>query len=154
MNQPIEHCQNLPLLAPPARKGLMSRLFSLRVGGMLFRNTVVSCSVFAVGLIILWLLVRAGMDKVIAAGVSFLIANSLHYLLGRSWIFRGTERDIGTGYVLFLVNSAVGLLITMGLFALMLQLTQVHYLVTRTIVSLFAGLVVFLLNALLNFRQV
>ena len=154
MNQPIERCQELPLAAPPARKGIFSRVFSLRVGGMLFRNTVVSCSVFAIGLVILWLLVSIGMDNVIAAGISFLFANSLHYVLGRSWIFRGTDRDVGTGYVLFLVNSAVGLLITMGLFALMLQLTHVHYLVTRAIVSLFAGLVVFLLNALLNFRQV
>ena len=154
MSQSTERHCGAHASAQPARAGLARRIFSVRVGGMLFRNTVVSCSVFAIGLVILWLFVRMGMDKVIAAGVSFLIANSLHYVLGRSWIFRGTDRDVGTGYVLFLANSAIGLLITMGLYALLLQLTDLHYLVTRAIVSLFAGLVVFLLNALLNFRQV
>ncbi|BBF69403.1 GtrA family protein [Sphingobium sp. 3R8] len=134
--------------------GIMSRVFSLRAGAMLFRNTVVSCSVFVIGLGILWGLVNLGVGKVMAAGIGFIIANSLHYILGRSWIFRGTDRGVGAGYVLFLANSAVGLLITMGLYALFLHLTSVNYLVTRAVVSLFAGLVVFLLNALLNFRQV
>ncbi|MBA4089894.1 GtrA family protein [Sphingomonas sp. VDB2] len=134
--------------------GIMRRVFSLRAGAMLFRNTVVSCSVFVIGLGILWGLVNLGVGKVMAAGIGFIIANSLHYILGRSWIFRGTDRGVGAGYVLFLANSAVGLLITMGLYALFLHLTSVNYLVTRAVVSLFAGLVVFLLNALLNFRQV
>jgi hypothetical protein len=42
----------------------------------------------------------------------------------------------------------------MGLYAVLLHLTHWNYLVTRAIVSLFAGLVVFLLNALFNFRRV
>ena len=133
---------------------ILSRIFSLRVAAMLFRNTVVSCSVFAIGLAVLWGLVNLGVDKVGAAGIGFVIANSLHYILGRSWIFRGTDRDVGTGYIFFLANSGVGLLLTMGLYAALLHLTHRNYLVTRAIVSLFAGLVVFLLNALFNFRRV
>lgn len=134
---------------------IFRRLISARLGAMLVRNTIVSCSVFAVGLIVLWALVDlAGCDKVVAAGIGFMIANSLHYILGRSWIFRGTDRDMRTGYVLFLINSGIGLIVTTGLYAFLLHWTDVNYLVARIIVSLFAGLLVFVLNALFNFRQV
>ncbi|SFG14617.1 Putative flippase GtrA (transmembrane translocase of bactoprenol-linked glucose) [Novosphingobium sp. CF614] len=137
------------------RQGLAARLLSVRVGAMLMRNTVVSCFVFVIGLVTLWMLVSlAGVDEVIAAGIGFVIANTLHYALGRSWIFRGSERGLRTGYVLFLINAGVGLFVTMGLYALMLRFTAMNYLVARIVVSVFAGLVVFVLNAVLNFRQV
>ena len=139
----------------PASPGLARRLLSRRVAGMLLRNTVVSCAVFGLGLVVLWVLVDwAGTPKVAAAGMGFAVANTLHYALGRAWIFRGTDRGVGTGYVLFLVNSGVGLLVTMVLYAVLLDATQMNYLVARALVSLLAGLVVFLLNAALNFRQV
>ncbi|MEJ7933883.1 GtrA family protein [Sphingobium sp. AN558] len=137
----------------PSNSNILVRIFSRRVGAMLLRNTLVSCSVFMIGLLVLWMLVTLGSGKVVAAGIGFIIANTLHYILGRSWIFRGTDRGVGTGYILFLANSTVGLLITTGLYALLLHLTALNYLVARAIVSLFAGLIVFLLNALLNFRQ-
>lgn len=134
---------------------LLTRLLSMRVGAMLVRNTIVSCSVFAIGLFVLWAFVNfTSINKILAAGVGFMIANSLHYLIGRSWIFRGTDRDLRTGYILFLVNSSVGLLLTTGLYALLLKWSDVNYLVARIIVSLFAGLMVFILNAVFNFRQV
>lgn len=131
------------------------RFWNRRVGGMLIRNTVVSSSVFVVGLGVLWVLVEyAHMDEVIAAGVGFLVANSLHYLLGRYWIFAGSDRKLASGYVLFLMNSAVGLGVTMALFWVLITFTPMHYLVIRVVVSIFAGLIVFALNAALNFRQV
>ena len=135
--------------------GLLSRLLSLRVGAMLWRNTVVSCSVFVLGLGVLYALVQwAGFPEVPAAGIGFLTANTLHYLLGRAWIFRGTDRGRASGYALFLINAGVGLAVTMALNAALLELTSLHYLTARVIVSLFAGLVVFVLNAVFNFRQV
>jgi len=135
--------------------GLLSRLLSLRVGAMLRRNSVVSCSVFVVGLGVLYALVRwGGVPEVPAGGIGFLTANTLHYVLGRAWIFRGTERGRASGFALFLINAAVGLAVTMALYAALLALTPLHYLTARVIVSLFAGLVVFVLNAVFNFRQV
>lgn len=125
-----------------------------RVGAMLLRNTIVSSFVFLLGLALLWLLVRwGGMNAVLAAAIGFLIANSLHYALGRTWIFRGTDRGLRTGYLLFLINSGFGMAITVGLFAAFLHFTNIHYLVARFIVSVFAGLAMFVLNAVLNFRS-
>ncbi|GGZ10556.1 GtrA family protein [Novosphingobium colocasiae] len=140
--------------AEPAA-GLLRRVWSRPVGAMLARNTVVSTFAFIVGLAVLWVLVHlARADKVVSAGVSFVTANTLHYALGRSWIFAGTQRALHTGYALFLVNSGIGLAITLALFALMVEGAGVNYLVARVLVSVVAGLVMFLLNATVNFRRV
>lgn len=138
---------------PPV--SLARRVWTARVGAMLARNTVVSTLAFGVGLCVLWAMVHlAGADKVIAAGVSFVIANTLHYALGRSWIFAGTARALHTGYALFLVNSGIGLAITLALFAIMVNVMGMNYILARVLVSVVAGLVMFLLNATLNFRRV
>lgn len=134
---------------------MFARFFKRRVGGMLVRNTVVSSGVFLVGLAVLWLLVeRAGVDAVLATALSFLIANSIHYVFGRTWIFAGSDRRLSTGYALFLMNAVVGLAVTVGLFWVLTAFTPMNYLVARVIVSVFAGLAVFALNATVNFRQV
>ena len=134
---------------------MLKRLFKRRVGGMLWRNTVVSTGVFLVGLGVLWLMVeQGGVDPVVATGLSFLIANSIHYVFGRTWIFAGSDRKVSTGYVLFLGNAVVGLIVTVGLFWVLTEFTPMNYLVARVIVSVFAGLAVFVLNAVFNFRQV
>lgn len=137
------------------RGGLFARMITFRTGAMLLRNTVVSTSVFVIGLILLWVLVEfGGMDEVIAAGIGFLTANSIHYALGREWIFRGTDRAVSSGYALFLVNGGIGLGLTMTLYAALLELTAIDYLVARVLVSVIVGLVVFVLNAVWNFRVV
>lgn len=119
------------------------------------RNTIVSAGVFLLGLGVLWLLVeRAGMDEVIASGIGFLCANTLHYVLGRGWIFPGTDRAVASGFVLFLTNGAIGLALTMVLMAVLLAYTPIGYLIARIIVSIIAGLVIFVSNAVWNFRAV
>lgn len=121
---------------------------------MLARNTIVSCGIFAFDIALLWALVeRGGLGKVAAAAVAFVIANSIHYGFGRSWIFRGTDRAFASGYVYFLVNAAIGFAITISLFAAMVRWTPINYLVARVLVSVVSGLTVFLLNAVLNFRR-
>ncbi len=122
---------------------------------MLLRNTVVSTGVFLLGLAVLWVLVeKAGMNAVLATGLSFLVANSIHYIFGRTWIFAGSDRRLSTGYAIFLMNAMIGLAVTVGLFWVLTELTPMNYLVARVIVSVFAGLAVFGLNASINFRQV
>ncbi len=93
------------------------------------------------------------MGKVAAAALAFVIANSIHYAFGRGWIFKGTERPVASGYVYFLINAGIGLVITVGLFAALIRWTAINYLVARVLVSVVSGLTVFLLNAVLNFRR-
>ena len=137
------------------RATLFERVFRRRVGAMLVRNTVVSTAVFLIGLGCLWAMVEiGGSDEVIASGASFVIANSLHYALARSWIFRGTTRAVTSGFVLFIANGVFGLGLTMGLMAVLLEYTPINYLVTRILVSVVAGLAIFLINAIWNFKRV
>lgn len=133
----------------------LKRLLTRRVGSMLVRNTIVSTSVFLLGLWLLWFLVSwCKVDEVLASGIGFVTANTLHYALGRVWIFAGSSRAMTTGFAFFLANSALGLGVTVGLFALLVNYTSMHYLIARIVVSIFAGLAMFVLNAALNFRLV
>jgi len=121
---------------------------------LLGRNTVVSIAMFLLGLGALWLLVElARVNVLLATAATFLAATTLHYALGRTWIYRGTERKVVPGYAYFLVNALLGLAITVLVMAALLRWTPVHYMAARILVSVFAGLAMFLLNAILNFRQ-
>jgi putative flippase GtrA len=133
---------------------LARRVFSRRAAVLLVRNTVVSSLAFAVGLAGLWVMVeRLAISKVAAGALSFVVATSLHYAFGRSFVYRGTDRAVGRGYVYFLGNGLIGLAITVVLFAALLRWTPMHYMVARLLVSVLAGLVMFLLNAVLNFKR-
>lgn len=92
------------------------------------------------------------MAKVPAAAISFIISNSLHYVFGRTWIYRGTERAVVLGYFYFLMNAGVGLVATVGLFAFFVDL-GLQYLIARIVTSIFVGLLLFVLNAVWNFRS-
>ena len=138
---------------PRSDGSLRERLFSRGGALLLGRNTVVSIFVFLIGLGLLWLMVeRLGVPKVPAAAASFLVSNSLHYVFGRAWIYRGTERKAAAGYAFFLLNAVVGLVITVGVFAAVVSL-GLHYIAARVIASIFAGLALFILNAFFNFRS-
>ena len=141
--------------ADPPKGNLLCRLFKVRVGWMLMRNTLVSTGAFLIGLAAMWLLVeRGGMDEVIASGIGFVVANTLHYIFGRTWIFRGTNRAVVSGYTYFVINSLIGLILTMALMAATLEYTPIDYVAARVLVSVVAGLVIFVLNAAYNFRQI
>ena len=140
--------------AEAAGGGLVRRLLSRHAAILLARNTIVSCGIFAFDIALLWALVQLfEMEKVAAAALAFVIANSIHYGFGRGWIFRGTDRAIAAGYIYFLINAAIGLVITVTLFAALIRWTPMNYLVARVLVSVVSGLTVFLLNAVLNFRR-
>jgi putative flippase GtrA len=90
--------------------------------------------------------------KVPAAAISFIAANSIHYVFGRTWVFRGTHRNAVAGYSFFIINAVAGLVLTLVLFAGFMTLGM-HYILARTVASVFVGLVLFVLNAVFNFRS-
>lgn len=124
-----------------------------RAARLFWRNTVASVFAFALDVALLWLLVeRAGWAYLTAATLGFLVAMSLHYAIARIWVFRGADRGLATGYALFLVNALIGLGVTLGLFALLVETSGLHYLVARVLASVAAGILVFALNAVFNFK--
>lgn len=135
------------------RTRLFDRLWTRRGAVLLARNTVVSIGVFALGLGLLWLLVEEfDVAKLPAAGVSFIAANTIHYVFGRTWIYRGTQRKLAAGYAYFILNAVFGLIVTLLLFSAFMAV-GLNYLIARIVTSIFAGLALFVLNAVLNFRS-
>jgi putative flippase GtrA len=133
----------------------VSRLLSRNAADLLVRDALVSSVTFALGLSLMWVFVEfAKMDETVAAAVSFAVANSLHYAVARSWIFRGTTRGLAQGYGYFLANAGIGLVIMVLLFAAITEWTSMHYLLARALASIAAGSIMFVLNAVLNFRSV
>jgi putative flippase GtrA len=130
------------------------RLWSRNAAMLLGRNTVVSIAMFLLGLAALWLLVEyGGVDTLVATGATFLLATTLHYALGRAWIYRGTERGVVPGYGYFLINALLGLAVTVIIMGALLKWAPIHYLAARILVSMVAGLAMFLSNAVLNFKR-
>ena len=66
---------------------LTRRLLSRHAANLLARNTIVSCGIFAFDIALLWGLVELGMGKIAAAALAFVVANSIHYVFGRGWIY-------------------------------------------------------------------
>jgi putative flippase GtrA len=134
---------------------LRKRIVSGRSANMLLRNTIVSCAAFALGLAVLWLLVqKLEMNAYLAVASSFFTANSIHYAVGRIWIFPGSDRKVGSGYLYFFINAGLGLAANIALFALFIEVAGMNYLVARIVASLFAGLAMFASNALFNFKAI
>ena len=135
--------------------GLLDRLLSRNAAKLLWRDALVSCVTFALGLGLMWVFVEFGnIDETVAAAASFAIGNAVHYAVARSWVFRGTTRGLAQGYGYFLANAGVGLVIVVLLFAALTGWTPIHYLLARALASIVAGSIMFVLNAVFNFRRI
>ena len=154
-NSQIVQVADFPAFNSAPTPTVLQRLVSLHGFTLLARNTVVSVLTFSVGVALMGVVVELfGANEVLSAGASFLAATSLHYTLGRSWVYRGTQRGVAAGYGYFLMNAGIGLALTVSLFAVLISWTPMNYLVARVLVSIFAGLAMFIPNATLNFKQI
>ena len=121
---------------------------------MFGRNTVASTVAFALDLLILYALVEwLAAPRVAAAVIAFIVPMLAFYVLLRTWVFPATTRNVGSGFVYFLVNLGIGFLVMLALFWTMLELTELHYLWARIVASVANGVVIFLLNGFFNFKQ-
>jgi putative flippase GtrA len=119
------------------------------------RNTVASFFAFGIDIALLWTLVEfAGLTYLPAAAFAFLFAMSIHYILSRIWVFKQSQRGLATGYLYFLINAGIGLVVTLGVFWALINILDVQYLIARVIASIIAGLLVFFLNAVFNFKAI
>lgn len=72
---------------------LSERLISRRAGLFLVRDALVSSFAVAFGLLLMWALVeKMRADELLAAGLSFVAANSLHYVFAHAWVYQGIRR--------------------------------------------------------------
>jgi putative flippase GtrA len=119
------------------------------------KNTIASAFVFGIDIALLWLFVElADLSYLPAAALAFLIAMSIHYVISRLWVFKQSDRGIASGYFYFLINTCIGLLVTLATFWALINLLDFHYLLARVGASIIAGILVFVLNGVFNFKEI
>lgn len=127
-----------------------------RGASMFGRHTMVSTIAFVLvlDLALLWSLVElAELDHMPAAIIAFFVPMTLAYVLEREWVFPGTRRGVATGYLYFAINVGIGSLLMLATFWALMQFGGLHYLIARVLASFVAGIAVFLLNGIFNFKQ-
>ncbi len=121
---------------------------------MFGRNTVASSIAFALDLLILWVLVELlHVPHVVAAVIAFILPMVVFYVLSREWVFPDTDRGVASGFAYFMFNVGIGFVVMLAVFWTLLEFTGLYYLVARVAASTVSGIVIFLLNGFLNFKQ-
>ena len=121
---------------------------------MFGRNTIASTIAFTLDLLILWGLVEwLAVPRVLAAVIAFIVPMIVFYILSRTWVFPDSDRGIASGFVYFMVNVGIGFVVMLAVFWALLQFTGLYYLLARVAASIVSGIVIFLLNGFLNFKE-
>ncbi len=114
---------------------------------------IVGSATFALDLCLLYILVDwFGLSYVLAAAVSFLFAVSINYVISRRFVFKQTLREVGEGYVHFILIALTGLLIVTGGMYLLVETFSVGYLMARLLVAVVTGFWNYLMNLYVNFK--
>jgi putative flippase GtrA len=112
----------------------------------------VGASTFALDLLLLFILTDvAKVNYIAAAGGAFVVAISLNYFLSRTYVFKGSERTVQSGYVNFLGIAFVGLLLVMGGMYVLVSVLGFNYLVSRIGIAGLTGFWNYLINLFVNF---
>jgi len=117
------------------------------------KYTAIGTTTFAADLLLLFALIDIfGMNATLAAGGAFAFVITVNYLLSRRFVFLGTHRAFGSGYAIFFLIAAGGLLIVTGGMFILTEILSVHFLVARVAVALVTGFWNYLMNLYLNFQ--
>jgi putative flippase GtrA len=134
---------------------IVSRLAQRRTAKLLGRSTIVNIATFILDLAILSACVELlGMPYIPTAAGAFLLATTINYGVSRRWVFQDSDRGLATGFIYFVGNATAGLLATMAVFVLLAEVAGVFYIAARVIASAVAGMIVFALNAIWNFKAI
>ncbi len=117
------------------------------------RYSLVGGGTFLFDLVLLFLFTDyLGINYVIAAGVAFAIAVSINYFISRRFVFKGTQRTLGRGYVNFLMIAGGGITFVMLMMYVLVSIFNAPYLVARVMVAGVTGVFNYLLNLYVNFK--
>lgn len=120
-----------------------------------FRYSLVGTSTFLFDLILLSLFIDIlDMPPTVAAGIAFLMAVSVNYMISSIWIFPGTSRKKSHVFSGFYLIAFSGLLIVSGGMYILTEVAALHFLLARFIIAGVTGLWNYLLNLYQNFKVV
>jgi putative flippase GtrA len=111
-------------------------------------------STFAFDLLLLFIFTDfLHFNYVLAAGVAFLIAVSINYYFSRTLVFKGTKRDMRAGYLYFLLIAGTGLFFVMSAMFVLVDVLNLHYLLSRVCIAGVTGVWNYLTNLFFNFKM-
>ena len=117
------------------------------------KYTIIGGSTFAFDLVLLFIFVDVlHFNNVLSAGIAFLIAVSINYFISRTVVFKGTSRDVRTGYVYFLIIAGIGLAFVMGSMFVLVNILELNYLLSRICIAGITGFFNYLTNLYFNFK--
>lgn len=129
------------------------RIYAL--GRRFTQYSTVGVSTFALDLLLIYLFkTYLGMGNVAAVSLGFALAITVNFFCSYYWVFRGTERDRLSGYVIFVSLATLGLLVVLSGTLLLVQLFAVNIYLARSIVAAIVGLANFLINTFFNFKMI
>jgi putative flippase GtrA len=118
-----------------------------------FKYALVGGSTFAFDLLLLTIFTGSlHWDPVWSAGIAFLIAVSINYLISRKFVFKGTLRSVHAGYGGFLLIGGCGLAIVTGGMYLLVNVLEWNFVISRVLIAFVTGTWNYLLNLYVNFR--
>ena len=91
-------------------------------------------------------------NYVLAAGVAFVIAVSVNYVLSRRYVFAGTLRSVHAGYAIFLLIAGVGLGLVTSLMYVCVYALGMNPFLSRVLIAGVVGLWNYVMNLYVNFR--
>lgn len=113
----------------------------------------VGVSTFLLDLCLLYVLIDIfSVPTVYAAGVAFLVAVTVNYVISRKFVFVGTLRGVKAGYVNFLLIVLIGLAVVMGGMYVLTTMFGLGYLLSRALLAAMTGVWNYLMNLFVNFK--
>ena len=88
-----------------------------------------------------------------AAAISFTSSNSINYIISRFWGFKETQRRLARGYFIFITIGTFGLILTVYLMWIFVDILNVFYFLARIMVAIIEGTISFVLHYFLTFRM-
>ncbi len=120
-----------------------------------FTYVQVGGSTFLLDLLLLYIFTDIFLvNYLVATAVAFVIAVSINYIISRRYVFKGTLRQLHTGYVVFGGIALSGLMLVVVLMAIIVEKFHVDFIVARVIVACVVGMWNYLMNLYVNFKVV
>jgi putative flippase GtrA len=117
------------------------------------KYSTVGLGTFLIDLALLYALTEIfAIHYLYSAGIAFLIAVSINFVLSRRYIFKGSARSAKVSYLNFILIALVGLgLVTGGMYVLV-SIFSMSYVLARIFVACLTGIWNYLMNLYVNFK--
>lgn len=103
-------------------------------------------------LLLSFLLDHTYLHYLIAATITFTIASIFHYTLNHQLNYKKTARFFAAGLSYFLIVAIIGLVSTLALISLLVEIAQFHPLNARLIAAPIVGIINYILNTKITFK--